>query len=83
MATMVMSACCLIDSVGNWGTLIDPPAAARYTEAVLSRYGDTFFGRDYLAVTEMVPNYDKKDKEPLCLPALLPNPRRCSLPTAK
>jgi DNA gyrase/topoisomerase IV subunit A len=58
---------------GNWGTLIDPPAAMRYPEAALSEYGRSFLHPHYRPVMDMVSNYDKREKEPLCLPSLFPN----------
>lgn len=60
---------------GNWGTLTDPAAAARYTNSKLSNYGATMFDPDYLnkEVTTFVPNYDDKDVEPVTLPVQLPN----------
>jgi len=64
----------LVDGEGNWGNLIDGPAHYRYTEARLTKYAQLCMMQpEYLAVTPMVPNYDGKDKEPLYLPALLPN----------
>lgn len=59
--------------LGNWGSLIDPPAAMRYTNTILSKYGKAFLQSEYLAVTPKVPNYDSTLEEPLYLPALLPN----------
>lgn len=59
--------------LGNWGSLIDPPAAMRYTNTMLSKYGKTFLQSDYLAVTPKVDNYDSTLEEPLYLPSLLPN----------
>lgn len=60
---------------GNWGTPVDSPAAPRYTEVVMSKFGRSFFARYYIAdeVTSFVPNYDRSTVEPLVLPALLPN----------
>lgn len=60
---------------GNWGSLIDSAAAARYTEMKLSGYGLSFFDPDYInkAVTSFVPNYDGSEIEPVTLPAQLPN----------
>lgn len=60
---------------GNWGTLTDIHAAARYTNSRLSNYGATMFDPDYLnkEVTNFVPNYDDKDIEPVVLPVQLPN----------
>ncbi|WYW02076.1 DNA topoisomerase II [Pseudomonas phage vB_PpuM-Pori-4] len=61
---------------GNWGTFEDPKgfAAMRYTETKLSKYAmQVLLDSDYLAVTEMIPNYDGSLEEPFILPALLPN----------
>ena len=60
---------------GNWGSLIDPAAAMRYTNCTLSNYGWSFFNRNYISnkVTNFVPNYDDTTVEPVSLPALLPN----------
>lgn len=64
----------MLDGAGNWGTMTDPAAAARYTNARLSLYSDlVFLDKFYLPVTDMVSNYDETMKEPLLLPALLPN----------
>ena len=61
--------------IGNWGTLVDPAAAHRYTNLKMSTYGRLFFGKNYTPITDFVPNFDRSDKEPLVLPALLPNRR--------
>jgi DNA gyrase/topoisomerase IV subunit A len=58
---------------GNWGTALDNAAAMRYTNVLLSNYGDTFLQADYLAVSDFVPNYEDREVEPVILPALLPN----------
>ncbi len=60
---------------GNWGSLIDPAAAMRYTNCTLSNYGWSFFQSDYISkdVTSFVPNYDDTTVEPVSLPALMPN----------
>jgi len=64
----------MIDGSGNWGTMVDMPAAPRYTNARLSLFSDTvFFDKFYLPVVEMVENYDSTRMEPLVLPALLPS----------
>lgn len=73
LATFVNSPFPPVLGIGNWGSLIDPPAAARYTEVKLTHFGETFLSKNYLAVVPTVPNYDYKDKEPIYLPALLPN----------
>jgi topoisomerase-4 subunit A len=62
-----------VTGVGNWGSIIDPPGAPRYTNVMMSPFGETFFHKHYLPVVPMVDNYDGKNKEPLVLPALLPN----------
>jgi DNA gyrase subunit A len=53
--------------------MMDGPAAMRYTNIMLSKYGETFLMSDYLAVSDLVPNYDDNTTEPVVLPALLPN----------
>ena len=60
---------------GNWGSLIDPAAAMRYTTCTLGHYGRSFFGSQYIVkeVTDFVPNYDDTTVEPVTLPALFPN----------
>lgn len=58
---------------GNWGTLLDGPAAMRYTNLRLNKYGETFINPDYLAVSKFIPNYENTTDEPVILPALLPN----------
>ena len=64
----------LIHGIGNWGTMVDPPAAYRYTACKLSTYADiVFFNRFYLPAMETVQNYDGSKQEPLNLPTLLPN----------
>ena len=64
----------LFEGSGNWGTMVDPPAAPRYVECRLSKYADKiFFDKFYLNSVHYTPNYDDSDKEPLILPALLPN----------
>lgn len=59
---------------GNWGTMTEPAAAYRYTNTRLTKYSDSvFFDSFYLPAIEYVPNFDGSGKEPLILPALLPN----------
>ncbi|QRE00119.1 hypothetical protein [Burkholderia phage BCSR5] len=59
---------------GEWGSLIDSAAAARYTNTCLSKFGRTFFESDYInkEVTSFVPTYTDKDVEPVTLPAQMP-----------
>ncbi len=73
METLVHSPTPQLNGIGNWGTLIDNKAAYRYTNLLLSPYGKTFVNPDYLAVSDLVPTYDNKDKEPVVLPSLFPN----------
>ncbi len=60
---------------GNWGSLVDPAAAARYTNCMLSNYGWTFFDENYIhkEVSMFVPNYDDTTVEPVSLPSFMPN----------
>ena len=64
----------LLDGQGNWGFLANGEAAAsRYTEVRLSEFSEKYLlDEDYLAVTDMIPNYDDTTVEPLRLPALVP-----------
>ncbi len=73
VTTLVNSAVPPIKGIGNWGDRDDNPAAPRYTNCRLTKYGMTLVDKDYLAVTPMCPNYDGKEHEPVVLPALLPN----------
>lgn len=64
----------LISKQGNFGNLDgDPPAAQRYTEAKLSKYGDLMLQDIGDDVVPYIPNYDDSRKEPTVLPAYLPN----------
>lgn len=64
---------CIFGS-GNWGTIIDDAAASRYTECRLQQYSDdVFFRKEYTSVIEKVGNFDNTEREPVILPALLPN----------
>ena len=72
MQTMVHHNVPLLEGVGNWGGLLDPAAASRYTNVKMSKLGASVFDPDYLAVTNMVPNYDDTTKEPVVLPVRLP-----------
>lgn len=73
IATQVVTETPPVTGVGNWGSIIDPPGAPRYTNVMMSLYGETFFHKNYLPLVPMVDTYDGKGKEPLVLPALLPN----------
>jgi topoisomerase-4 subunit A len=75
ITTIVQSNVPTVHGKGNWGSLIDPAAAIRYTNCRLSSSGWSFFDPDYINkdVTSFVPNYDDTTVEPVSLPALLPN----------
>lgn len=63
----------LVDGHGNFGSLDDGPAAARYTEARLAPPSVAMtagLGED---VVDFVPNYDNKLTQPSVLPAAIPN----------
>lgn len=75
ISKMMLQEVSTMRGIGNWGGLIDPAAAARYTNCRLSEYGLSFFDGNYIhkEVTDFVPNYDDTDVEPVSLPAHLPN----------
>lgn len=75
MVTLVQGQLPTMFGDGNFGTLVDEPAAYRYTNAKLSDYGALMFDPDYLnaEVTTFVPNFDDRQVEPVTLPALVPN----------
>ena len=61
-----------IDKQGNFGNILtgDPPAAARYIECALLPFGREILFNDNL--TDFVPSYDGKMKEPVVLPCKMP-----------
>ncbi|WP_028278427.1 DNA topoisomerase IV subunit A [Arthrobacter sp. H5] len=63
----------LIDGHGNFGSLDDGPAAARYTEARLAPAALTM--TDHLGedVVDFIPNYDNQLLQPEVLPSAFPN----------
>jgi DNA gyrase subunit A len=66
----------LVDGQGNFGSMDgDPPAASRYTEARMSAIAMTLVDDLEKDTVDFGPNYsnDPDVKEPLVLPALLPN----------
>ncbi|MDP2920668.1 MAG: DNA gyrase subunit A [Dehalococcoidia bacterium] len=64
----------LIDGQGNFGSIDDdPPAAMRYTEARLARITEQMLLDIDKDTVNFVPNFDDSLKEPLVLPARLPN----------
>ena len=63
----------LVEPKGNFGSLDDPPAAYRYTEARLSAAAMTMVTGIDENTVDLVSNFDGERTEPTCLPALLPN----------
>src|SRR6187431_2108333 len=63
----------LVDGHGNFGTLDDGPAAARYTEARLSAAALALTQDLDEDVVDFVPNYDNSLMQPSVLPAAYPN----------
>ncbi len=65
----------LIDGQGNWGAPDDPKsfAAMRYTEARLSAYAEVLLSEIAMGTVAWGPNFDGTLKEPLVMPARLPN----------
>ncbi len=63
----------LVDPQGNFGSLDDPPAAARYTECRLSEAAMDMVGELDEDTVDFRPTYDGEDSEPAVLPAALPN----------
>ncbi len=62
----------LIEGQGNFGNIYtgDPAAASRYIECRLTELARTEVFND--AITEFVPSYDGRNKEPVTLPCKLP-----------
>lgn len=63
----------LIDGHGNFGSLDDGPAAARYTEARLQAAAMAMTDGLDEDVVDFVPNYDNQLTQPEVLPAAYPN----------
>ncbi len=65
----------LVDGQGNWGSPDDPKsfAAMRYTESRLTPYADTLLSELGQGTVEWIDNFDGTLKEPVLLPARLPN----------
>jgi topoisomerase-4 subunit A len=65
----------LVDGQGNWGSPDDPKsfAAMRYTESRLAPYANTLLSELGQGTIEWVDNFDATLKEPVLLPARLPN----------
>lgn len=64
----------LVDGQGNFGSMDgDPAAAARYTEARMSRAGGELLADLDKDTVDFRDNYDGSEQEPMVLPAKLPN----------
>ncbi|QHC63043.1 DNA topoisomerase 4 subunit A [Rathayibacter festucae] len=63
----------LVDGHGNFGSLDDGPAAARYTEARLAAAATAMTEHLDEDVVDFVPNYDNSHDQPEVLPAAFPN----------
>ncbi len=64
----------LIDGQGNFGNVDgDNAAAQRYTEARLARIAEELLFDIDKDTVDFIPNYDSSSKEPIVLPAKLPN----------
>ncbi len=65
----------LVEGQGNWGSPDDPKsfAAMRYTEAKLSGYSDVLLSELGQGTVDWQDNFDGSLKEPVTLPARLPN----------
>ena len=63
----------LVDGHGNFGSPDDGPAAARYTEARMSREAMLLVGELGEGTVDFKPNYDGSLEEPRVLPAAFPN----------
>jgi len=64
----------LVDGQGNFGSIDgDTAAAMRYTEARLAAISDELLGDIDKDTVAFIPNFDASLKEPLLLPAALPN----------
>ncbi|WP_291055522.1 DNA topoisomerase IV subunit A [Herbiconiux sp.] len=63
----------LVDGHGNFGSLDDGPAAARYTEARLDAVAMSMVQDLDEDVVDFVPNYDNQLLQPDVLPSAIPN----------
>ena len=64
----------LVDGHGNFGSIDgDPPAAYRYTEALMSKISDEMLRDIEKDTVDWDPNFDESRKEPRVLPSRVPN----------
>jgi DNA gyrase subunit A len=64
----------LVDGQGNFGSVDgDPPAQMRYTECRMTQAATALLADIDLDTVDFKDNYDGKEKEPVVLPARIPN----------
>ena len=64
----------LVDGQGNFGSVDgDSPAAMRYTEVRMSRIAHELLSDLDKETVDFVANYDESEKEPVVMPARIPN----------
>lgn len=64
----------LVDGHGNFGSIDgDSPAAMRYTEARMAKIATELLSDIEKNTVDFIPNYDGAEKEPVVLPARIPN----------
>ncbi len=64
----------LVDGQGNFGSIDgDSPAAMRYTEARLAKIAEEMLKDIDMETVDFMPNFDGTLKEPVVLPARIPN----------
>ncbi len=64
----------LVDGQGNFGSIDgDSPAAMRYTEVRMSRIAHEMLADLEKETVDFAPNYDETEREPVVLPARIPN----------
>lgn len=64
----------LVDGQGNFGSIDgDKAAAMRYTEAKMTKVGESMLFDIEKDTVDFVPNYDGSEKEPAILPTRFPN----------
>lgn len=66
--------CPLVDGHGNFGSVDgDPPAAARYTEARLTKIAGEMLNGINQETVDFYPNFDGREMQPVVLPSRFPN----------
>src|ERR1700733_7775959 len=64
----------LVDGQGNFGSVDgDAPAAMRYTEVRMSKFGHTLLADLEKETVDFVPNYDETEMIPTVMPTQVPN----------